>query len=179
MPSSTRVLGTNDGEGDANETTSFSDQPYQSRNSQPSGPTQIESLDDSPAAAADERTALLSSTSPAVRRKAGSGRAANYSGRADQDPPSFHANGDAEGAATEVELAKRRRVRRPWSLRLDFGIACILLYVNFSFLLLELVGLTSPFISHNALPPHRGSMFVPIWVSFLSTVANMCVSLRS
>lgn len=140
-----------------------SDNPYDEAAPKQNGgtaPGEISSLEDQPGPT--ERTALLSSSSPPVRKKA---VVRTSSGRS--DPASFSANEE-----DPVVVAKPIR-RRPWSLKLDFGIGMVLLYANFSFLLLSIAAINSPFIAHNALPAHRGSMFVPIWVTLLSTTTNV------
>lgn len=152
-----RVLGSSGGE-------AHSDNPYNDAvPTQDSGaPGEIESLEDQPGPT--ERTSLLGSKSPPVRRKA---VIRTSSGRS--DPASFSAN-EEDPVVVAAEPIRRRR---PWSLKLDFGIAVLLLYANFSFMLLCIAAINSPFIAHNALPAHRGSMFVPIWVTLLITVTNV------
>jgi hypothetical protein len=173
--SPSRVLGS------ADTSQPYSDNPYSPT---PQDHPEVDSL-----APANERTSLLSSSSPSVRKKAGP-RAAS----ARSDPAILNAAGEGD----EDDLPPTARVvrRRPWSLKLDFGVACVLLCMyfcksarsgvqltlysftdaNFSLLLLCVAAINSPFIAHNALPPHRGSMFVPIWVTLLSTITNVYIS---
>ncbi|GAA5914603.1 hypothetical protein JCM5296_001104 [Sporobolomyces johnsonii] len=61
---------------------------------------------------------------------------------------------------------------RPWSLKIDFVVAILLLLATGYFWSMSIAAVKSPFITHTALPPHRGSMFMPIWISFLSCVIN-------
>ncbi|GAA5946878.1 hypothetical protein JCM3765_002055 [Sporobolomyces pararoseus] len=127
---------------------STSDQPYGSTTH-----NEIETLDDSPpthsarriredAVDSNERTALL-----AGRRQ------------------------DAV-AVTAVENGVEVRRRKPWILRIDFWIAFLLLIANGYFWSMSIASVKSPYMEHTSLPPHRGSMFLPIWISFLSCVTN-------
>lgn len=103
--SPSRVLGSADSQ-------PYSDNPYSPT---PQDHAEVDSLEP-----ANERTSLLSSSSPNVRKKAGPRTASARS-----DPASFSAAGEED----EEDLRPTARVvrRRPWSLKLDFGIACILL----------------------------------------------------
>ncbi|KAM0754952.1 hypothetical protein T439DRAFT_377353 [Meredithblackwellia eburnea MCA 4105] len=65
------------------------------------------------------------------------------------------------------------RPRRPISLTLSFLFSCLLLYVNLSFLVLTTAAISWPFIAHNALPPHFGSMFLPVWLTLLALLTNI------
>ncbi|GAA5838383.1 hypothetical protein JCM11251_004921 [Rhodosporidiobolus azoricus] len=62
--------------------------------------------------------------------------------------------------------------KRPWSLKIDLAVGTLLLLANGYFWLMSLIAIKSPFVQHTALPAHRGSMFVPVWVSFLSCTIN-------
>ncbi|GAA5877722.1 hypothetical protein JCM16303_000216 [Sporobolomyces ruberrimus] len=64
------------------------------------------------------------------------------------------------------------KVRKPWVLRIDLWIAVLLLIANGYFWTMSLASVKSPYMQHTSLPPHRGSMFLPIWISFLSCVTN-------
>lgn len=86
------------------------------------------------------------------------------------------------------------KVRKPWVLRIDLWIAVLLLsqfsslflslcaiqtdscstfsVANGYFWTMSLASVKSPYMQHTSLPPHRGSMFLPIWISFLSCVTN-------
>ena len=37
---------------------------------------------------------------------------------------------------------------------------------------MSIASVKSPYMEHTSLPPHRGSMFLPIWISFLSCITN-------
>ncbi|GAA6040722.1 hypothetical protein JCM8097_000893 [Rhodosporidiobolus ruineniae] len=114
-------------------------------------PHQRPSIDDDPSAT--ERSALL--------------------GRTTTRDYHTEASRDRRELARDDELGEVRVTgRRPWSLRIDFALACLLLLVNGYFWLMSLLAVKGPFIQHTALPAHRGSMFVPIWVSFLSCTIN-------
>ncbi|BGP14255.1 hypothetical protein JCM10213_005854 [Rhodosporidiobolus nylandii] len=99
---------------------------------------------------ADERTALL-----------GSATSRDY-----------HTEAARERAAIRADPHATTQGPRPWSLRIDLGVACLLLLINGYFWTMSLAAINSPFIQHTALPAHRGSMFVPVWVSFLSCTTN-------
>ncbi|KAM0788354.1 hypothetical protein ACM66B_001495 [Microbotryomycetes sp. NB124-2] len=72
-----------------------------------------------------------------------------------------------------VKNKQQQQRRRPISLKIDYAVAVLLLLANVCFLLLTVASISSPFITHNALPPHRGSTFLPIWVALLSTITNI------
>ncbi|GAA6014537.1 hypothetical protein JCM11491_004530 [Sporobolomyces phaffii] len=114
-----------------------------------SGSNEITTLDDAPpmnpphARDANERTALLAGNRSARTHDADSG--------------------------VETGVA---RIRKPWSLRIDLWIAVLLLIANGYFWTMSLASVKSPYMQHTSLPPHRGSMFLPIWISFLSCVTN-------
>ncbi|GAA5939695.1 uncharacterized protein JCM15063_005262 [Sporobolomyces koalae] len=107
------------------------------------------------------------------------------------EPPSSHpqprsVRGDQVDANERTALLGQRRqrdqdsaveaavvvTRKPWSLRIDFWVAVLLLIANGYFWTMSLASVKSPYMQHTALPPHRGSMFLPIWISFLSCVTN-------
>ncbi|GAA5893034.1 hypothetical protein JCM6882_006920 [Rhodosporidiobolus microsporus] len=108
---------------------------------------------------ADERSALLGSSGASrdYRTEARRDRRA----LAEDDEGEFHEGAHGEGAR-----------KRPWSLKIDLAVAVLLLLVNGYFWLMSLIAIKSPFVTHTALPAHRGSMFVPVWVSFLSCTIN-------
>ncbi|GAA5982426.1 hypothetical protein JCM11641_006979 [Rhodosporidiobolus odoratus] len=94
-------------------------------------------------------------------------------GRASSRDYHTQAQRDRAALAADRELASRDGQRRkPWSLRIDWTVAALLLLVNGYFWLMSLLAIKSPFIQYSALPAHRGSMFLPIWVSFLSCTTN-------
>ncbi|KAL8293610.1 hypothetical protein RQP46_000311 [Phenoliferia psychrophenolica] len=136
--------------------TSISDLPY---GNQPAAPREVNSFDDAEPTNPTETTSLLSSSARRIRPKSSPRLGRDGS----DDPPSFN----------EAPAASPRARRRPISLRLSFLLACVLLYVNLSFLILTAVGVRSPFIANNALPPHFGSMFYPLWLTILSLLTNM------
>lgn len=121
-----------------------SDQPYSTN-------SEITTLDDSPpmqpppsrGVEANERTALL---------------------------PNSNSN-RRQVVATETDEVVRV-TRKPWILRIDFWIAILLLIANGYFWTMSLASVKSPYMQHTSLPPHRGSMFLPVWISFLSCVTN-------
>ncbi|KAK4051876.1 hypothetical protein OIV83_002581 [Microbotryomycetes sp. JL201] len=97
--------------------------------------------------------------------------------RAHQEPTETTAllgngNGKPQASGKKQPRAAIER-RRPISLKIDYALAVLLLLANVCFLLLTVASISSPFITHNALPPHRGSTFLPIWVSLLSTITNI------
>ncbi|GAA6012881.1 hypothetical protein JCM10207_008364 [Rhodosporidiobolus poonsookiae] len=98
-----------------------------------------------------ERTALL-----------GSGASRDYATEAQRD---------RRALAAEGELDPEHR-RKPWSLKITFALSIVLLLINGYFWTMTIAAVKGPFIENTALPPHRGSMFVPIWVSFLSCTTN-------
>ncbi|GAA6063747.1 hypothetical protein JCM10212_005705 [Sporobolomyces blumeae] len=96
-------------------------------------------------------------------------------------PPATTPRGDATTANERTALLARDHdrhldepvvVRKPWSLRIDFWVAVLLLLANGYFWTMSIASVKSPYMQHTALPPHRGSMFLPIWISFLSCVTN-------
>ncbi|KAK4058378.1 hypothetical protein OIO90_000536 [Microbotryomycetes sp. JL221] len=82
-------------------------------------------------------------------------------------------NGNGTTKTTAKPSRPRQQPRRPLSLKIDYAIAVLLLLANVCFLLLTVASISSPFITHNALPPHRGSTFLPIWIALLSTATNV------
>ncbi|GAA5862510.1 hypothetical protein JCM3774_001043 [Rhodotorula dairenensis] len=114
--------------------------------SQPSNP-QADRLGD--ARDANERTALLgSSTSRDYRTEAARDRAAL-----------------AEAGHPELRP-------RPWSLKFDLAVAFALLLANGYFLVTSLISFNTPFVANTGLPPHRGSLGLPVWSSFLGCTLN-------
>ncbi|BGP54230.1 hypothetical protein JCM8202v2_001807 [Rhodotorula sphaerocarpa] len=62
--------------------------------------------------------------------------------------------------------------KRPWSLRFDLAFAVLLLLANGYFLVTSLVSFNTPFVANTGLPPHRGSLGLPVWSSFLGCTLN-------
>ncbi|GAA5905722.1 uncharacterized protein JCM6883_005425 [Sporobolomyces salmoneus] len=129
-------------------TTHVSDQPYSTNN-------EITTLDDSP-----PMNPPRSST-----RASGGADAAN-------ERTALLAGDRRQAAAPVEETGVVRRVRKPWALRIDFWIAFLLLIANGYFWTMSLASVKNAFMQSTSLPPHRGSMFLPIWISFLSCVTN-------
>ncbi|KAK4705516.1 hypothetical protein P7C70_g681, partial [Phenoliferia sp. Uapishka_3] len=149
-PQPSRVLG------DGNTGAAVADLPYGNTSN-----AEVTSFDDPPPSTSlridtspTERTSLLPSSAPRVRPKLSPRLGRDGS----DDPPSFRGPVPAR--------------RRPISLRLSFAFACILVYVNLSFLVLTLASFKSPFMAANSLPPHYGSLFLPIWLTVLSLATN-------
>ncbi|KDE04500.1 hypothetical protein MVLG_05066 [Microbotryum lychnidis-dioicae p1A1 Lamole] len=169
-----RVLGDNA----SSDENPYSDNPYSTETPSLSGPpAEIDSLDVEapPAASATERTPLIASS----RNRNNTGkpkiqsRFNNTGGDAVVRVNSNGATEDDGNGTSDPDSLPLHKQPRPWRLKIDFAIVVILLYVNVSFLFLSILSIKSPFIAHNALPAHRGSTFLPIWVAFLSSITNV------
>ncbi|GAA6045631.1 hypothetical protein RTBOTA2_000818 [Rhodotorula toruloides] len=100
---------------------------------------------------ANERTALLGSTT-----------SRDYATEARRDRRAL-----AEAGHPEAEGR-----RRPWSLRIDFAVALLLLFANGYFWTMSMAGVRGQFIANTALPKHAGSMGLPVLISFLACATN-------
>ncbi|GAA6049007.1 hypothetical protein JCM3770_005436 [Rhodotorula araucariae] len=98
---------------------------------------------------AGERTALL-----------GSSTSRDYRTEAARDRAALSAAGHPE------------QTRRPWSLRIDAALTGALLLANGYFFTMGLASVDGAFVANTGLPPHRGSVGVPVWASFLSCTMN-------
>ena len=85
----------------------------------------------------------------------------------------------ARDRALLAESGHPERQPRPWSLRIDAALTGALLLANGYFFTMSLASVDGTFISNTALPVHRGSVGIPVWVSFLSCTMNTCVPLLS
>ncbi|GAA5834681.1 hypothetical protein JCM9279_007080 [Rhodotorula babjevae] len=78
----------------------------------------------------------------------------------------------ARDRALLAESGHPERQPRPWSLRIDAALTGALLLANGYFFTMSLASVDGTFISNTALPVHRGSVGIPVWVSFLSCTMN-------
>lgn len=81
----------------------------------------------------------------------------------------------ARDRAALAEAGHPERQARPWSLRIDAALTGALLLANGYFFTMSLASVDGTFVSNTALPVHRGSVGLPVWVSFLSCTMNTCV----
>ncbi|GAA5859321.1 hypothetical protein JCM8547_001983 [Rhodosporidiobolus lusitaniae] len=135
------------------------------------GPTSHDPYDsiEHPVAPAPSSTATAPSTVPA---RDASERTALL-GRTTSRDYHTEARRDARALERDPELVRAGGGgKRPYSLRIDFALAVLLLLANGYFWTMSLAGIKGQFVANTGLPAHRGSMFLPVWISFLGCTIN-------